>query len=339
MTDYREELNHKKVLVVQAHPAKVGGRLLEDHNVDAFEVYCGDERFNSNNSFTEKYCEKYQTHGILLTSGSGYFGEDSKPSGGIITDFEIKTSSELVAAIINGSFKLLGSKLSPSRKFKTELHCHSSEISGCSSVKAKDVVDKYIKNGYSTLVLTNHLNTYGKTPDEYRRRVRRMFEVCHEAKMYAGDRLNVIPGVEVNIQSEDYLIIGVTEEFLYDEVNFSKEEVSEFRKKVNAAGMLLICAHPMRFAHVIFDYRDVDGIEVYNGHPEHNSNNDLVALECAAKKDLGLILTSGTDHHDGHHKPNAGILTDYPITNGKELVDVLKSKEYSLIKNGYGVSL
>ena len=339
ITDYLESRESENILIVQAHPAKVGGRIIESHNVDGFEVFCGDERFDCNNAFTEKYCEKYQTRGILLTSGSGYFSEDSKPCGGIVTEYEIKTSEELAATIRKGNFKLLGSKLSPSRRYKTELHCHSSEISGCSSVNVKDVVDKYVEYGYTTLVLTNHLDSYGDDESEFRNEVREMFEVCEKAKQYAGDRLNVIPGVEINIQREDHLIIGVTEEFLSEQFKFSRKKVADFKKTVNDAGMLLICAHPMRFAHNIFDYRDVDGIEVFNGHPEHNSNNDLVAFEYASKRELGIILTSGTDHHDHHHKPNAGILTDYPITTGDELVEVLKSSNYSLIKNGYGCSL
>ncbi len=339
ITDYRESRESENILVVQPHPAKVGGRIIESHNVDGFEVYCGDERFDCNNAFAERYCEKYQTRGILLMSGSGYFSETSNPSGGIVTDFEINTIEELISTIRKGNFKLLGSKLSPSRRYKTELHCHSSEISGCSSVKVEDVVDKYVEYGYTTLVLTNHLSSYGNEDEDYRREVHRMFEVCEKARQYAGDRLNVIPGVEINIQWEDHLIIGVTEEFLIEQYLFSRRNIADFRKELNAEGMLLICAHPMRFGHCIFDYRDVDGIEVFNGHPEHNSNNDLVALECAAKRELGIILTSGTDHHDGHHKPNAGILTDHPITSREELVEVLKSREYSLIKNGYGVSL
>ena len=91
ITDYRESRSSDNVFVVQAHPAKVGGRFIECHNVDGFEVFCGDERFECCNEFSEKYCEKYQTKGICLTSGSGYFAEDSKPAGGIVTDFEIET--------------------------------------------------------------------------------------------------------------------------------------------------------------------------------------------------------------------------------------------------------
>ena len=44
--------------------------------------------------------------------------------------------------------------------FKTELHCHSTEVSACATATARHIVERYIDNGYSTLVLTNHLSKH-----------------------------------------------------------------------------------------------------------------------------------------------------------------------------------
>ena len=73
----------------------------------------------------------------------------------------------------------------------------------------------------------------------------------------------------------------------------------------------------------------VDGIEVFNGHPGHNSNNDI-ALAWAEK--YGKIMTTGTDHHDPAHMPDAGIRTDFPITSERQLIETLKSGNYTLIR-------
>ncbi len=45
-------------------------------------------------------------------------------------------------------------------KFKTELHAHTAETSNCGKASAEELVEAYIKNGYSTVVITDHLSTH-----------------------------------------------------------------------------------------------------------------------------------------------------------------------------------
>ena len=42
--------------------------------------------------------------------------------------------------------------------FKTELHCHSKSISACARVSNEDIIEKFTKAGYTSLVLANHFN-------------------------------------------------------------------------------------------------------------------------------------------------------------------------------------
>ena len=44
--------------------------------------------------------------------------------------------------------------------FKTELHCHSKDISPCSHQDVDGIVEKYTGSGYSSLVLANHAGEY-----------------------------------------------------------------------------------------------------------------------------------------------------------------------------------
>lgn len=218
--------------------------------------------------------------------------------------------------------------------YKTELHCHSSEVSGCSSVDVHGVVEKYTRHGYTTVVLTNHLWSEDDF-EAYTRRVNAVFDTCDKARAAAGDRLCVLDGVEFRLEDEnDYLLIGVTKDFLLSERNLSDFEAYELREKANAHGILLIEAHPLRYGHVLRHPSEVDGYEVFNGHPEQRSHNDAMATLAAELRAEGKILISGTDHHDGHHMPNSGIATDAPITDLRQLVDVLKSGNFSLIKHG-----
>ena len=42
--------------------------------------------------------------------------------------------------------------------YKTEMHCHCRPASACSQVKAASMVEDYVKAGYTSMVLTDHLN-------------------------------------------------------------------------------------------------------------------------------------------------------------------------------------
>ena len=46
--------------------------------------------------------------------------------------------------------------MNTNKKYKTELHCHTVEMSGCASETAAAMIDKYVACGYTTVVLTNH---------------------------------------------------------------------------------------------------------------------------------------------------------------------------------------
>ena len=218
--------------------------------------------------------------------------------------------------------------------YKTELHCHSSEVSGCSSVDVHGVVEKYIEHGYTTVVLTNHIHSCCD-PEEYARRVERLIDTCNKAREIAGDRLCVLDGAEFRLSDgDDFLLVGVTKEFMLSLKNGSSMDAGELRDFGAQHGVLTIQAHPLRYGHRLRDPSEVDGYEIHNGHPEQRSHNDAMAMFTSELLAEGKILISGTDHHDAHHMPNSGIATDIPITSLSQLVDILKGGSYALIKHG-----
>jgi hypothetical protein len=102
-----------------------------------------------------------------------------------------------------------------------------------------------------------------------------------------------------------------------------------FHELAKENGLLFIQAHPFRNGMTVVAPWDLDGVEVYNGHKGHDSRNEVADLW--ADK-YNLIKTSGTDFHYDHVPTNAGIFTEEKITSMEQLVEILKSGKYELIK-------
>ena len=217
-------------------------------------------------------------------------------------------------------------------KYKTELHCHTSEASACASECGADTVKQYIECGYTTLVVTNHFSPYQIGEMPYDRFVKNLFDAAETARKAAGDRLYVLTGMELKLRGSgnEYLVFGVTEEMLMDRTDIFDMSLDEAHRYFNGYGLPLIQAHPMRYGITMVEPELVDGYEVLNAHSAWNSHNDIAHLWAKSVGGEGKILTAGTDHHDHVNTPTAGILTDEPITNSDELIRVLQSGHYDI---------
>ena len=222
-------------------------------------------------------------------------------------------------------------------KFKTELHCHTSEVSACAGESAADTVEKYIKYGYKTLVVTNHLaepnfSHMGFGDASWEEKAAMYIAGYEKVKEAAAGRLNVLFAAEIrfNELENDYLLFGMTPEFLLAHPDMYHLSLHDFYEQINHPNrFIIIQAHPMRF-HMqhVFPW-DVDGWEIYNGHPDNESYND--AAIAYSKYFPSKIFTSGSDHHDKNHIPDAGIETDYEIKTMDELMDTFRRRSYTLI--------
>lgn len=237
--------------------------------------------------------------------------------------------------------------MNSNRKYKTELHCHSGDVSNCADASADYIVERYAECGYTTVVLANHFSkhTFGgnknKYPsfleetgksDNWDSKVDFFLRGYHNLKTAAGERLNVILGMEyqpLTNDNNDYLIHGVTEEWLRSSpciFDFSIKEMSEY---VHSSGMLIYQAHPFRNGMTVKKPEYFDGYEIYNGHIFHDSRNSI-ASAWAEKHHKKKI--SGTDFHESRHIPCGGIITDSPILTEIQLVETLKDESYDLIR-------
>ena len=218
--------------------------------------------------------------------------------------------------------------------FKTELHCHSNDVSACARVDVDTIIKRYTEGGYTSLVLTNHLSIYTYDyikPTDWNDFIDKFVGGYKKLKEAAGEKLNILFGMELRFKNScnDYLVFGVTEEFLRANEDLLDMYPEKFHNICKENGYLFIQAHPFRNWMSVTPPDQVDGVEVFNGHKGHDSRNDIANMW--ADK-FNLIKTSGTDFHYADVPTNAGIMTEYEIKDINTLIDTLKSGNYTLIK-------
>jgi len=229
--------------------------------------------------------------------------------------------------------------------YKTELHCHTKESSACGKETPEFVVEKYIEAGYTSLVLTNHINTstfksdwyfsYLKSvdaEDTWQTKIDFYLRDYNKMLQASKGRLNIILGLELRLFNDsinDYLIYGVTEEWLRKSECVKTMKIKDFSAYAKETGVLIYQAHPFRDGMTVVDPKLVDGYEVYNGNLNKDNRNDIVELWAERYGKPGI---SGTDYHAPTHVIGAGIATEEPIVSTENLLEILKMKKYELIK-------
>lgn len=215
-------------------------------------------------------------------------------------------------------------------RFLYETHCHTSEVSICGKVAAKDVVENYIKAGYSGIVITDHFNRH-----TFHSRPKDMAEYYlagyRAAKATAGNRLTVILGMELTFyeNDNDYLVYGMTEDFIRQYPNMMELGLERFCALAHENGMVIFQAHPFRNRMTVMPPGLLDGVEVYNGNPRHDSRNDIARMwaEKYEKK-----MSSGSDYHQSEDLARGGIAVKEPLFDAADIVRVLMNGEAELIE-------
>lgn len=225
--------------------------------------------------------------------------------------------------------------------FKTELHAHTAEVSTCATVPAEQFVEDYLKAGYTTVVLSNHLSrftyksiryAFDHTDWPWEKKIDHYLAGYHKLLEAAGDRLNIILGCELrsNIDENDYLLYGVTEDFLYSIPNMMDEKIVDIRAALHKIDGLFFQAHPFRSCMRVTDPKYLDGVEVFNGTLYMDSNNELADLY--ADK-YNLLKSSGSDYHGApRYRINGGIETESPIVTSADLLKTLRNGNFTLIR-------
>lgn len=220
--------------------------------------------------------------------------------------------------------------------FLTELHTHTSEVSSCAHQTAAQVADRYIAEGYSTIVVANHYTkaVMERAGDDWNARAQYYLSGYRKMRDYVGDRITVLLGIELRFteNANDYLIYGADEEFVISHPNLHEMTLKSFRALADKEGLLIVQAHPFRNKMTVMSPELLHGIEVFNAHAGHEARNELAKEWC---RRYGKIPTSGSDFHDADFCVGGGIITEQPITSMEQLTSLLRSKkDYTLICRG-----
>ena len=219
--------------------------------------------------------------------------------------------------------------------FKIETHLHTNLSSACGQLSPRQIAEGYLAAGYSGLIVTDHFNrdtfrflgvdTHGDG-DKLS-----AFLTGYRELLRVGEALGlkIYRGAEVRFDGSwnDYLLYGYSDALLFDPEAVFTMGVERFYERVKADGALLIHAHPYRNGGQPTTPSALDGVEVCNTNRHHDNRNDL-ALRFS--REFGLLETAGSACHESAHSGNSGILTDTLPENDRELVVLLRSRNYKL---------
>lgn len=221
--------------------------------------------------------------------------------------------------------------LSETYPYRIELHAHTSIASPCGKATPEEMVQLYLDAGFDGVVITNHFSpaAFGDISKEdlVGRHLSAYERACKAAE---GTNLKIYLCAEIRFveNSNDYLLYGVNKEILETVYDYFHKGLAAFRDEVKLPGSLLIQAHPYRDGCAPAEGRLLDGVEVLNMHPNHNSR---CALAAKFAREAGIsLLIAGTDFH--HPKPGyvaaAALRCKEMPKDSFQLAELLKTGDY-----------
>ena len=229
--------------------------------------------------------------------------------------------------------------------YKYDLHVHTSACSCCAVSTPEEQVKAYAEKGYNGIVITDHfICGYNGTPIPrelpWKKRVDMYYKAYERAAKAAEEyeSFRAFFGAEYSYAGgHDILFYGLKKEFLCKHPEIEDMSVEDMCKLLQSAGCIVVQAHPFRDR----AYNDhsvqpelycADGAEIFNSCNFDEENRQ--ALEYALNNNK--IMTSGGDIHNAKDERIglSGIFTDNQVESIDELVDILKSGNYSLCVKG-----
>lgn len=213
--------------------------------------------------------------------------------------------------------------------YLTELHCHTAPVSRCSRAWVRDAVREYLAAGVHTLTITNHI--YAKFFDvtrpeeEAERWLADYDEACRLAE---GTELNVLLGAELGFPNliNDYLLYGVEREDMKWILPMLTGTPEDFYRAWRREDRLMLQAHPFRKDMILAPLDAIDGIEVFNLHPNHNS---AVGIAARYAKEHGLIISGGSDYHQTERDTALCLIrTRERLQSSHDIVRVLRTRDF-----------
>ncbi len=219
------------------------------------------------------------------------------------------------------------------KTLKIDMHVHSKGISLCSKVSCQTIVDEKLRVGYDGAVLTNHCQPWYYPPAEHSYFIERVIEEFYRGKEYADKKgFRLYLGLEVTIPNPygDWLLYGVTEDFLRRSPCLYQLTQKQLFELCEENGILLVQAHPFRNGCVLGDPRYMRGMEI-NCTPGDFEKASFVK-EFTEK--YNLLVTCGTDYHGIERETLGGILLPSECTTAAEIAAYIRAvKNVKIVQN------
>lgn len=214
-----------------------------------------------------------------------------------------------------------------------EIHCHTSESSGCAKETAEATVKAYKDWGYTGVVITDHLGI-GGGKDDWAEHCRHQQLGYRTAKSVAEKYgMTVLYGAEITVApywGNDFLVLGLTPEWWIEHPELDTMSLTDIIKTVREAGAFVSHAHPFREANyiksIVLIPRGVDAVEVNANRTDFENER---AVEYA--RAYGLPLTAGSDNHIAHKQTKIfGMDFESCPETEKELAALLHEGKYQI---------
>lgn len=224
-----------------------------------------------------------------------------------------------------------------------DTHTHSRGVSLCARATCKEIIDRKIELGYQGAILTNHCQShyYPQTAEAHAVYIEKTIAEYRGAAEYAKARgFTWMLGIEVTVVDpfySDWLLFGVTEEFLRNSpclYALSQRELFAYCEKWD---VVLVQAHPWRGNLSYCEDQHPGEREFMRGVELNCSDGDLANKEkvLATAKAYGVLVTCGTDYHGPERTFVGGMYVPEKIQTSVEFAEYLrKASETYIAYNG-----
>jgi len=221
--------------------------------------------------------------------------------------------------------------------YKYDTHVHTSEASACASLSGAGYIKLYQKLGYDGIIITDHFfsgNTAIPKDLPWNERIE-LFCSGYESAKREGDRQGfpVFFGLETRFDGDEYLIYGLSKDWLLDHPDMPGWSRCEQFERVDADGGLVVHAHPFRerkyIPEILLAPYHVHAVEVANfGNPPEFDGR---AYHYA--KHYALPMTAGSDIHSEAMagKGTMGVSFDEPLLTIHDFVSRVKAGRCGII--------
>ena len=212
-----------------------------------------------------------------------------------------------------------------------ETHMHTCQGSACGRSTGREHVHFYKDAGYTGIIVTDHFfggNTAVDRSLPWEERIDlfwKGYEDAYEEGLKVG--LDVFFGLEQNFAGDEYLVYGLTKEYMKAHPEMEHWTRREQLSQVHAAGGCVVQAHPFRIRgymdRIRLGERFADGVEVAN-----RGNDALDDARCMLfSREKGLVMTAGSDNHFSPAGETYGVLLEEKLTSINDYVRVILERK------------